>query len=285
MACIVLLVIITMAILFGAELGPQRRPDHHHLHAAARVVLLLPLRAAAGGQAAGAGLPGHDRHPHHLPDPADHPALHRPGAGAPSAAPPDRHDGRRGHHRRDGLPLGARRAGRRAHARSSSATSPQFEEGKEVTASSGCLGCHKIGENGNTLGPPLTNIGDRLGPDAIARTLVNPTAPMPTYDTLRQEHPEQFDQLVAVRRVAEVRAVAPSSGSSGTLPENQVQAMFDRIARVYDRMNSVMTAGLDRRWRQRAADLAGVGGGLDGPRRGHRHRRPGHRAQEPRAPR
>jgi demethylmenaquinone methyltransferase / 2-methoxy-6-polyprenyl-1,4-benzoquinol methylase len=47
--------------------------------------------------------------------------------------------------------------------------------------------------------------------------------------------------------------------SSGTLPENQVQAMFDRIARVYDRMNAVMTAGLDRRWRERAADLARVG--------------------------
>ncbi len=46
--------------------------------------------------------------------------------------------------------------------------------------------------------------------------------------------------------------------SSGTLPENQVQAMFDRIARVYDRMNSVMTAGLDQRWRRRAADLAAV---------------------------
>jgi demethylmenaquinone methyltransferase/2-methoxy-6-polyprenyl-1,4-benzoquinol methylase len=47
--------------------------------------------------------------------------------------------------------------------------------------------------------------------------------------------------------------------SSGTLPENQVQAMFDRIARVYDRMNAVMTAGLDQRWRRRAADLARVG--------------------------
>ena len=33
------------------------------------------------------------------------------------------------------------------------ATAPQYEEGKEITASSGCLGCHKIGENGNTLGP------------------------------------------------------------------------------------------------------------------------------------
>jgi demethylmenaquinone methyltransferase/2-methoxy-6-polyprenyl-1,4-benzoquinol methylase len=37
--------------------------------------------------------------------------------------------------------------------------------------------------------------------------------------------------------------------------------MFDRIARVYDRMNSVMTAGMHHRWRERAADLARVGPG------------------------
>jgi demethylmenaquinone methyltransferase/2-methoxy-6-polyprenyl-1,4-benzoquinol methylase len=48
---------------------------------------------------------------------------------------------------------------------------------------------------------------------------------------------------------------------SGTLPEGQVQAMFDRIAGVYDVMNSVMTAGLHHRWRERAADLAQVGPG------------------------
>ena len=48
---------------------------------------------------------------------------------------------------------------------------------------------------------------------------------------------------------------------AGTLPEPQVRAMFDRIARVYDRMNAVMTAGLDRRWRERAVDLAAVGPG------------------------
>jgi demethylmenaquinone methyltransferase/2-methoxy-6-polyprenyl-1,4-benzoquinol methylase len=34
--------------------------------------------------------------------------------------------------------------------------------------------------------------------------------------------------------------------------------MFDRIASVYDLMNSVMTAGLHHRWRARAADLAQV---------------------------
>jgi demethylmenaquinone methyltransferase/2-methoxy-6-polyprenyl-1,4-benzoquinol methylase len=52
-----------------------------------------------------------------------------------------------------------------------------------------------------------------------------------------------------------------AASDSGTLPEEQVRAMFDRIARVYDLMNSVMTVGLHHRWRERAADLAAVGPG------------------------
>jgi demethylmenaquinone methyltransferase / 2-methoxy-6-polyprenyl-1,4-benzoquinol methylase len=55
--------------------------------------------------------------------------------------------------------------------------------------------------------------------------------------------------------------MASAEARTGTLEEGQVRAMFDRIARVYDLMNSVMTAGLHHRWRERAADLAAVGPG------------------------
>jgi menaquinol-cytochrome c reductase cytochrome b/c subunit len=59
---------------------------------------------------------------------------------------------------------------------------PQYEAGKLVAAQSGCLACHKIGENGNDgPGPHLTDIGDQLQPAAIRRTLDNPTAPMPSF--------------------------------------------------------------------------------------------------------
>jgi demethylmenaquinone methyltransferase/2-methoxy-6-polyprenyl-1,4-benzoquinol methylase len=42
-----------------------------------------------------------------------------------------------------------------------------------------------------------------------------------------------------------------------------VQGMFDRIAGVYDLMNSAMTAGLHHQWRERAVDRAEVGPGSD----------------------
>ena len=44
---------------------------------------------------------------------------------------------------------------------------------------------------------------------------------------------------------------------------SQVRGMFDRIAGVYDVMNSAMTAGLHHQWRQRAVDRAEVGPGSD----------------------
>jgi menaquinol-cytochrome c reductase cytochrome b/c subunit len=74
-------------------------------------------------------------------------------------------------------------------------TLAEYEAGKKVVAQSGCLACHKIGDNGNSgPGPELTNIASRLPPQGIARTLVNPTAPMPSFKNLP---PQKFKAAVA----------------------------------------------------------------------------------------
>jgi menaquinol-cytochrome c reductase cytochrome b/c subunit len=71
----------------------------------------------------------------------------------------------------------------------------EYEAGKAVVAQSGCLACHKIGDNGNNgPGPELTHIGARLPAQGIARTLVNPTAPMPSFKNLPAQ---KFNAVVA----------------------------------------------------------------------------------------
>ena len=74
---------------------------------------------------------------------------------------------------------------------------PMFNAGKLVVGQSGCLACHVIGENGNNgPGPPLTHIGSKLPPGAIASTLRNPTAPMPSFKNLASQSPQKFKNLV-----------------------------------------------------------------------------------------
>jgi len=195
MACVTLVVIITMAILFGAELGPKAdpttttytpRPEWYFFFLFELLRVVKPPELVF---LATIGIPticlvlllllpfidrGPERHP-----------LRRPIAMTAGIAT-----------------IAAMAYLTVLGALAGSPTEidqeapPGLERGQEVTASSGCLGCHKIGENGNTLGPNLTTIGERLGKDAIARTLVNPTPPMPPYRQMREEHPEQFNQLV-----------------------------------------------------------------------------------------
>jgi menaquinol-cytochrome c reductase cytochrome b/c subunit len=195
MACITLAVIILMAILLGAELGPKAdpttttytpRPEWYFFFL---FELLRVVKPPALVFLATVGipticlvllllLPFYDRGPERSP-------LRRPiavTAGVATIAAMAY------------LTVLGAIAG--APSEIDLKTKPQFEAGKEVAASSGCLGCHKIGENGSTLGPNLTEIGDRLGRQAIARTLVNPTSPMPSYVALREQKPKQFNELI-----------------------------------------------------------------------------------------
>jgi menaquinol-cytochrome c reductase cytochrome b/c subunit len=195
MACITLAVIILMAILFGAELGPKAdpttttytpRPEWYFffLFELLRVikppelVFLATIGIPTICLVLLLLLPFFDRGPERNP-------LRRPiavTAGIATIAAMAY------------LTILGALAG--APSEIDLATAPQYERGKEVTASAGCLACHKIGENGGTLGPNLTEVGDRLGRDAIARTLVNPTSPMPSYQSYRQDSPKQFNELV-----------------------------------------------------------------------------------------
>ncbi len=61
----------------------------------------------------------------------------------------------------------------------------EFRFGRRVTAQSGCLACHKIGDNGNRgPGPNLTDVGSKLSPARIEHALRHPTAPMPSFGRL-----------------------------------------------------------------------------------------------------
>jgi menaquinol-cytochrome c reductase cytochrome b/c subunit len=71
----------------------------------------------------------------------------------------------------------------------------QLNAGKDVFGQSGCGACHKIGENGNDgPGPDLTDIGQRLPQEGIARSLEVGPGIMPSYEGLP---PKKFNDLTA----------------------------------------------------------------------------------------
>jgi ubiquinol-cytochrome c reductase cytochrome b subunit/menaquinol-cytochrome c reductase cytochrome b/c subunit len=208
MACVVLLVIILMAIFLGAELGPKAdpttttytpRPEWYFFFLFELLRVIKPPEFVA---LATIGvpticmillflLPFYDRGPERRPE-------RRPVAtltailiisamayltyeGA-AAGPPTQID--------MSTPSSVIAEGPKVVA--------QYESGRQVAAQSGCLACHKIGENGNGgPGPNLTDIADRLPAAGIERTLINPTAPMPSFSSLQKEQPEKFKNLVA----------------------------------------------------------------------------------------
>ena len=69
-----------------------------------------------------------------------------------------------------------------------------FRSGADVVGESGCLACHVIGDNGNNgPGPVLTHIAATVPKAQIASTLINPTPPMPSFRNLPKQ---KFADLV-----------------------------------------------------------------------------------------
>ncbi len=205
MACVVMAVIITMSLVLGAELGSKANPTttsyvprpewyFFFLFELLRVIKppsLVPL-ATIGIPTLGMILlfllPFYDRGPERRPERrpiATITGLFVIGAmafltweGASTGSP---------YTVEIATPTAVRQAGGQ--------TLAEFEAGRKVIAGSGCLACHKLGENGNNgPGPELTHIGARIPRQGIARTLVNPTAPMPSF---RHLPPKKFQDAVS----------------------------------------------------------------------------------------
>ena len=205
MACIVMAVIIFLSLMFGAELGPKvdpttttyvPRPDWYFffLFEVLRVMRNVPKftpMATIGVPTICMILlfllPFYDRSPERRPE--RRPIATIAGLATIAAMAFLTYEGAN-----TGSPTAIELATPASITAAGGVTLHEYEAGKLVVAQSGCLACHKLGDNGNNgPGPNLTHVASRLPRQAIARTLVNPTAPMPSFKNLP---PQKFNAIV-----------------------------------------------------------------------------------------
>ena len=201
MACIVMAVIIAMSLVLGAELGPKANPTtttyvprpEWYFFFLFEVLRVVKPPSLVGLATIGVPticmillflLPFYDRGPERRPE--RRPIATLTGIAVIGAMAFLTYSGANA-----GSP---NEIDMKPPASASAAERLSFERGKLVVAQSGCLACHKIGENGNSgPGPDLSHIAARLPRQGIARTLVNPQAPMPSFKNLP---PKKFTAIV-----------------------------------------------------------------------------------------
>jgi menaquinol-cytochrome c reductase cytochrome b/c subunit len=195
MACVVMAIIIAMSLVLGAELGSKANPTtttyvprpewyFFFLFEVLRVIKppsLVPLATIGVPTIAMILLfllPFYDRGPERRPE--RRPIATVTGIVVIAAMAYLTYSGANA-----GSPTAIEMKTPNSVVQAGGATLAEYEAGKQVVAQSGCLACHKIGDNGNSgPGPNLSNIASRLPRQGIARTLVNPTAPMPSFRNL-----------------------------------------------------------------------------------------------------
>jgi ubiquinol-cytochrome c reductase cytochrome b subunit/menaquinol-cytochrome c reductase cytochrome b/c subunit len=205
MACVVMAIIITMSLVLGAELGSKANPTtttyvprpEWYFFFLFEVLRVIKPPSLVGLATIGVPticmillflLPFYDRGPERRPE--RRPIATTAGIVTIGAMAFLTYSGANA-----GSPTAIELATPKAVAQNGGVQLREYEEGKEVVAQSGCEACHKIGDNGNAgPGPELTHIASRIPRQAIARTLVNPTAPMPSFKNLP---PKKFQAVVA----------------------------------------------------------------------------------------
>jgi ubiquinol-cytochrome c reductase cytochrome b subunit/menaquinol-cytochrome c reductase cytochrome b/c subunit len=204
MACVVMAVIIAMSLILGAELGSKANPTtttyvprpewyFFFLFEVLRVIKppsLVPLATIGIPTLAMILLfllPFYDRGPERRPE--RRPIATTAGIATIAVIAFLTYQGASA-----GSPTAIEAPTPKAVLAAGGKTLEEYEAGKLAVAQSGCEACHKIGDNGNSgPGPNLTHIGSRLPSAAIARTLVNPQAPMPSFKNLP---PQKFNAIV-----------------------------------------------------------------------------------------
>jgi quinol---cytochrome c reductase cytochrome c subunit, bacillus type len=203
MACLVLAVIIFLALLFGAELGPKAdpttttyvpRPDWYFffLFEVLRVMRNVPKftpMATIGVPTICMILlfllPFYDRSPERRIE--RRPVAFCAGVATIAAMAYLTYSGAN-----TGSPNSVALS---PPASLSAAQKVTFVQGEQVVGESGCLACHVIGSNGNNgPGPVLTHVANTVPAAQIASTLRNPTPPMPSFRNLP---PQKFNELVS----------------------------------------------------------------------------------------
>jgi menaquinol-cytochrome c reductase cytochrome b/c subunit len=204
MACVVMAVIITMSLVLGAELGAKANPTTTSYDARPEWYffflfdILRIIRVSAIVQLATIGvptlcmillflLPFYDRGPERRPE--RRPVATITGVIVICAMAYLTYNGATA-----GTPDALELTTPKAVLENGHAAVVEWNEGRQVVAHSGCEACHKIGDNGNVgPGPDLTHIASRIPTLGIARTLVNPTAPMPSFKSLP---PKKFKAVI-----------------------------------------------------------------------------------------
>jgi mono/diheme cytochrome c family protein len=116
--------------------------------------------------------------------------------------------------------------------RSRSDAGPLVRQGAHVLAVSGCLACHRLGNQGNDgPGPDLTTVGARLSTAAITRALDQPRQPMPSFAALSpQQHRALVAYLASLKAPSDVIQPAGTPtlpGSTGHAPSVAQRAAIE----------------------------------------------------------
>ena len=204
MACVVMAVIIAMSLVLGDELGTKvnaastsydARPEWYFFFL---FDLLRIIRTPSIIQLASIGiptlcmvllilLPFYDRGPERRPE--RRPIASVAGVAVIAAMVYLTYNGAHA-----GTPDALEIATPKAVVENGPAAVARWNEGRIAIAQSGCEACHTIGDNGNPgPGPNITHVGSPIPRQGIARTLVNPTAPMPSF---RRLSAKKFDAIV-----------------------------------------------------------------------------------------